>query len=324
MKIGARSAHDFKKAINAINRAKSIAVACHINPDGDCIGSLLALGLALEKLGKKVHLVSPDGVPKRYAHLALRGNVRKKLNVKCDMAIAVDCNSKEMLGSAFPEIKSSKYILEIDHHEYRKAFGNLSLIDTKAAAVGEIIYQLIKRLGLNVTEDMAENILTSIIVETNSFRLPTVRPETFSVCAELLKTGVDFYKLSEAVYWSRTKEAVLLSSACMSKIKFLSRGRLAWSMITRGELARMRGADEDVDAVASDILSIKSVRLAVFFREKNDKTIRVSLRSKGNIAAIKVADRFGGGGHFDSAGCRIKNSKASIHEVLKLAGELVR
>lgn len=240
------------------------------------------------------------------------------------MAIVVDCNSKEMLGGVFDKIKNSKYLLEIDHHEYRKGFGNLELVDTKAAAVGEIIYEFIKRMGIRVTEKMARNMLTSIIVETNSFRLPVVTPRTFTICAELLRAGVDFYKLSEAVYWSRTKEAVFLSSVSMSKVRFLKRGHLAWSIVTREEFARMKGADEDVDAVANDILSIKGVRLAVFFREKSDKIIRVSLRSKGNVAAIKVANVFGGGGHFDSAGCRIKSNSSSIKKLLEVASRLVK
>lgn len=308
----------------AIIESKDIAITGHINPDGDCIGSILALGIGLINIGKRVHLVLQDSVPKRYKNLPYAYRIKKRLSKIPDMAIAVDCNTKEMIGKPFDVIKKAKYILEIDHHEYRRPFGNLFLIDINASAVGELVYKLLKKMKISITKDIARNILTSIIVETNSFRLPVVRPLTFGICESLLKTGVDFYKLSELIYWSKTKETAILSGICMSKLKFFKKEKIAWSIITKKEFSKIRGKDEDVDSVANDILSIKTVRVAIIFREKTRKLLRVSLRSKGRINVAFLASSYGGGGHFDSSGCYIDNKKNSIKEFLHSAKQLIK
>lgn len=310
-----------KEAKRGILDSRSIAIVCHRNADGDCLGSLLALGLGLSTLKKRVLMVSPDGVPSRYQKLPGTSKVKRRIEKVPDMAIAVDCNAKEMLGRPFNVIRKAKYILEIDHHEYRKPFGNLFLVDSKAAAVGELVYQLLKYLNIDITKDIAQNILTSIIVETNSFRLPKVRPFTFRLCDRLLRTGLDYHKLSETVYWSKRKQVAILSGICMSKIKFLKNSKIAWSIISRKEFAEVKGKDEDVDAVADDILAIKTVKIAILFREKSPGFLRVSLRSKGGINVAFLAYKYGGGGHFDSAGCYIPNKKEAITELMREAEE---
>lgn len=313
-----------KGIVKAISQSRKILIACHVNPDGDCIGSLLALGLGLASIGKRIYMVSQDGVPARYRKLPGAQEIRKRIEKVADMAITVDCNAKEMVGRPFDTIKKTKYILEIDHHEYRKPFGNLFLIETKAAAVGEIVYRLLKQLNVHVAKDIAQNILTSVIVETNSFRLPVVRPFTFTLCAQLLKTGVDFNRLSELIYWSKTKEAAILSGRCMSNLKFIRRGKIAWAVVRRKDFSRIGGKDEDVDSVANDILSIDSVKIAILFRERDKKMLRVSLRSKGRINVASLAYRYGGGGHFDSSGCYIANTEREIAELIERAKELLK
>ena len=311
------------KIRRAIAKARTINVICHVNPDGDCIGSLLAVAAGLTSIGKRVAMISQDGVPFSYRRLPGAHKIRKKATSVPDMVITVDCSTKEMLGRPFDAVKNAKDILEIDHHEYRNPFGTLSLIDTKAAAVGEIVYRFLTYLNIAITKDIARTILTSIIVETNSFRLPTVRRFTFRVCERLLETGVDYHKLSELVYWSKTKEAAILSGMCLASLRFIKKGKLAWSIVRKKDFSRIRGKTEDVDAVANDILAINSVRVAIFFRETKGK-LRVSLRSKGGINVAALANRYGGGGHFDAAGCYIDNTKASIKEFLQSCKKLVK
>ena len=303
----------------AIKGAQTIAIAGHINPDGDTIGSLLSLGLGLKKLGKSVYMVSYDGVPKKYKDLPGAKLIKRTLKKKVDLAITVDCNAREMLGGAFKGLRKAETILEIDHHEIREAFGDIRLIDPKAAAVGEQVYTLLKHLGVSITNDIAQNILTSLIVETNSFRLPNVRPYTFEVCAELFKTGVDFYKLVDMIYWSSSREAAVLSGICMGRTKFLSGGHLAWTVATREDFKKVKGKDEDVDALADDIRTIAGVDIVVFFREKTAKKLRVSLRSKKDINIALLAEMYGGGGHSDVAGCTIPNSWEEMQKMLKRA-----
>ncbi|MDP8262705.1 MAG: DHH family phosphoesterase [Candidatus Ancaeobacter aquaticus] len=313
-----------QKAAQMIRKAKTIMVACHINPDGDTIGSLLSLGLALEKIGKRVHFISQDGVPHRFRCLPGARRIKKKLLKKVDLAISVDCNCPEMLGKPFDSVMIADQVLEIDHHEYRRPYGDFALVDLKVSSVGELIYMLLKKLNIKITCDIAQNILTSIIVETNSFSLPTTNSSTFRVSAELLETGLDFYKLTDMVYWSRTREVALLSGICLARCAFLKCGKIAWSIVRAEDFKRIKGKDEDVDAVADEMRSIKGVKISVLFREKGRGLLRVSLRSKGKINVAHLAELFGGGGHADVAGCYISNRPSLIQNLLKQAAKLVR
>ncbi|MFA5355898.1 MAG: bifunctional oligoribonuclease/PAP phosphatase NrnA [Candidatus Omnitrophota bacterium] len=310
---------NFKAVKAKIEKAKQIVITGHINPDGDSIGSLLSLGLAMEKMGKRVYMVSADGVPSRYRFLPGANRIVRHTDKTADLAIAVDCSNKEVLGRAYNIVKRSKDILEIDHHEFKRPFGNLFLVDYKAAAVGELVYMLLKRLKVDIDSDIAQNLLTSVIVETNSFRLPNVRPVTFKICAELIKKGVDFYKLVDMIFWSRTKESAVLTGISLARCKFAKGGKLAWSVIRKKDFDSIKGKDEDIDAVADEIRAIQGVEIVALFREKDKRTLRVSLRSKGKINIAAVAEYYNGGGHFDIAGCVIPNDQGSMNELLARA-----
>jgi phosphoesterase RecJ-like protein len=315
---------NINQAVAAIRKAKSIVIASHRDPDGDTLGSLLALGLGLRRIGKKVYMVSVDGVPRRYERLPGAGKIVKTTNKKCDLAVAIDCDDREVLGKAFKIFQKAKQILDIDHHEFRTPFGDINLVDYRAAAVGEIIYNILNKLKIRITTDIAQNILTSIIVETNSFLLPETSAATFKICSELMQKGINFHKLTEMIYWSKTKEEVLLSGICLERCKFLERGKIAWSMITKKDFDRVGGKDEDVDAVADDIRAIKTAKIVLVFREKSKDILRVSLRSKGKYNVANLAAKYGGGGHFDVAGCRVPNTKKTVNRMLTDAKKLLK
>lgn len=312
-----------QEAERKIREARTIAVASHINPDGDSIGSLISLGLGLKGLGKHVYMLSPDGVPKAYRDLPGAGAVVRKTDCSVDLAVSVDTSAKDMLGISLRTFEKAAAVVEIDHHRFRERFGDIAFVDEKAAAVGELVYVLLRKLGAPLTKDIAQNILTSLIVETNSFRLPGTRGFTFRICAELMNTGVDFHKLTEMVYWSREKEAVILSGIGLSRCKFLKQGRLVWSLVRIADFQKYKGSGEDVDAVADEMRAIKGVQVAVLFREQSRKVLRVSLRSKGNFNVALLAARFGGGGHFDSAGCLIPSGVDSVRHFLREAEKCI-
>ena len=315
---------NLQKVKKIIRESKDILITCHINADGDAIGSMLALGFGLQALDKNVTMVCKDGIPKMYKSLPGSNKIQKSVKNKIfDLAISVDCNASDILGADFEIMNKAKNILEIDHHEFREPFGTLSLIDHTVAANGEIIYLLLKALKIKFTQDIAQNLLTALIVETNSFRLPQVKSLTFSICAELMKTGVDFMRLTNTVYWAQRKESVLLTGICLSRCKFLNNGKVAWSVIKEHDFNTIKGIDEDVDAVPDIMRSVQEVKVSVFFREQNDNTLRVSLRSKGHINIAKVAKEYGGGRHFDVAGCFIMNNVKAINEVLEKLSKLV-
>lgn len=315
--------NNLSKAVNAILAARSIVISCHINPDGDAIGSLLSLGLGLKAFGKKVYMISEDGVPKKYMSLPGAAEIKRTIDKKCDLAVSVDCSAKDVLGANFKKVfEPAEKILEIDHHEFRRPFGDIALIDNNAAAVGEIIFTVLNKLNVKITAEIAENILTSLIVETDSFRLPKVRAFTFKVCEYLVSLGVNYHKLADIIFWSKSKETVILSGLALSRCKFLKGGKIAWSIIKRKDYARVKGKEEDVDAVADDMRSIHDVKITILLRE-NGNSLRVSLRSKGKINVAKLAEYYGGGGHFDVAGCRIPNSKKALNDLFNRAKKML-
>ena len=306
----------FKKIRRSILSARSIAISGHVNPDGDSIGSLLALGLALSGLGKKVYMLCQGEIPPNYRSLPGAGSIVKTIKKKVDLAIAVDCSIIDLLDKNIPVFKNAKSILEIDHHRFRRSFGDMKIVDYQAAAVGELICFLIKELNIKITRNIAENILTSIIVETNLFRLANVRPATFKICTEMLKTKLNFSRLVDKVYGSRTKESMMLSAACLLRAKFLKKDRIVWSTITKKNLTMAGCRDYDADSIASEMISMKGVEAAVLFRENNSDMLRVSLRSNGDIDIGPLAQKYKGGGHSDIAGFYAANNKKSISKIL--------
>jgi phosphoesterase RecJ-like protein len=316
--------NEISKAIEIISSSKNIAIASHLNPDGDAIGSLLSLGLGLKQLGKKINMVSYDGVPKKYRGLPGADEIVRNINTVPDLAISVDCSTKELLGKTFEIFEKARHALEIDHHSVRTPYADLQIIDPRAAAVGELVYLLLIKLGVNINQEIAQNILTSIIVETDSFRLPSIEPYTFEVCAHLLKTGIDFHKISENVYWFKKKESALISAHVLSKCKFLSNDKIAWSILTNRDIAAVGAEYEDTEIIANEILAIKNVEMAILFREIAPDRLKVHLRSKGKVNVALFAKKYGGGGHDDSAACIIKDGTLARRQLLKNAIELVR
>jgi phosphoesterase RecJ-like protein len=198
------------------------------------------------------------------------------------------------------------------------------MVEPQAAAVGELIYSLLEKLAVNIGQDIAQNILTSIIVETDSFRLPNVEPATFDICAKLLKTGIDFHKLSENIYWFREKEAAVLAARVLSKCRFLLKDRIVWSTLTRKDLKAVGAAYEDSETIANEMLAIKGVEVAILLREIDKNRLKVHLRSKGKVDVALFAQNYGGGGHADAAACVIGNRKHLRKNLLKKVIELVK
>ncbi|NLP02241.1 MAG: bifunctional oligoribonuclease/PAP phosphatase NrnA [Fibrobacter sp.] len=307
----------------AIEGAKSVLICGHCNPDGDSMGAILSLGLGLESLGKRVFMLCTDPVPNNYRTLPGAKQLVGSVSREIDLGIAVDCGSKEMMGPAYAYFKRAAQTIEIDHHRSRISFADLSMVDSDACSAGELVYELLSELGVLINNEIAQNVLTSIIVETNSFRLPGIRSRTFEICAELIRTGLDFQKLAETVYWVTSRQTALLSGICMSRCRFIEGGEIAWTSLTRKDFLRASACDADADKVPEKIRSIQGVKLAVLFREREDLSWRVSLRSKDGIDVAKLAERFGGGGHKSAAGFTIASKKKSLRKILDAAVDLL-
>ena len=312
-----------RTAASRIRSAKKILITGHIYPDGDTIGSLLALGLGLLDIGKRVVMVSPDGMPPRFQFLPGSELVLDDFVGRADLAIAVDCGSEKQLGEIKGAFHKARKTIQIDHHDFGDAFGEELVVDTDAAAVGEIIYDLLVLLKAKITPAIATCLLTSIIVDTGSFRFSNIRSRTFAICADLLNRGVDLRYLIEESYWKKSVATARLEAVAISKMRFEMNGKLVWTLVRQNDFKRAGGLMADVDGVADDLRSIEGVKVACVIRETEDGKYRVSLRSEIGYNVAKVAKRFGGGGHHYAAGCVLRGTKLQRDQLLKHLCEIL-
>ena len=314
---------NLKASAELIRRSRNIILACHVSPDGDAIGSMLGLGFALEKMGKNITLLCADKIPARYITLPGARRVKQHYHKVADLAISVDCGSVNQLSKIEEVFNRSRKIIEIDHHAYRTRFGDIQLVDEDACSVAEIIFFLLKELKLKIDKKMTECFLTSVLVESLSFSREDVKKTTFDICSELMESGVDFRKVSDRYYWQRRLSSVRLSGLCLSRVKLLSKNQLAWAIIYKKDFDEFEGRQEDVDAVADEMMAIEGTKVALLFREIEDNMLRVSLRSRENIDIGYLASIYGGGGHHNVAGCRIHNNKRTIEKFISQACNLI-
>lgn len=312
-----------KLTAEMVRKSRKIILACHMHPDGDAIGSMLGLGLGLAKINKNVVMLCPDRIPERYLSLPGARRVRQRYHDVADLGISVDCGSIVQLSRLKNAFEQSKRIVEIDHHAYRSQFGDIQLIDGKACSVSEIIYLLLKELGVKLDKKIGECLMISTLVETWSFSRPDVQAATFHFCHELMHLGVNFASVSERYYWTKRISAVRLTGLCFTRIRTKARGRLAWTILYQEDFEHFKGKQEDVDAVADEMMLIADVEVTIVFREIEDNMLRVSLRSKHDINVGPLATLYGGGGHRDVAGCRIHNNERTVQKFINQASRLI-
>ena len=298
---------NLKKAAAVIRKADTILIASHINPDGDTIGCLLALGLALLHMGKKITMACQDGVPSRFQFLPGSELITSTATDKADVAIAVDCGSSRQLGSLRAAFFRARVTVQIDHHDFGESFGKIQVLENEASAVGEIVYELIRALKIDISPAIAACLLTSIIIDTGSFRFSNIRAKTFDICGKLIKRGVDLPSLIEESYWIRSRSMSKLLSYCLLHAEFSKDGSVASSVVRQKDIRRFGAKLSDADSVADELRCIEGVKITAVFREIERRRFRVSLRSKHGINVAEVAKKFGGGGHHNAAGCSIRS-----------------
>jgi bifunctional oligoribonuclease and PAP phosphatase NrnA len=305
-----------KKLIKAFNSAKTIFITTHRNPDGDGIGSGLALMSKLLKMGKKVDFITKDQVPTIYRFLPLNNRVRhlKVVKKKYDLAVFLECPDADRSGKLFDYKKYAKITANIDHHLGNDMYADINIVEPKAAAVGLQLYQFIKRAGWALDKETAECLYAAIITDTGSFNYSNTTPEVHMAVADLLKAGAAPSYISSEVYSTTAKSTALL-------VRMLSRLRISngvgWSVLTR-KMFRDTGAnDSETDGFINSIRSIRDIRIAVLFKEFGPHTVKVSMRGKTGIDVNSIAKLFDGGGHKYAAGCTIRKPlKKAIAEVL--------
>lgn len=306
-----------REIVAVFKKEKVFLLATHLNPDGDAIGSALALASALESMGKEVHVYNKDLVPDLYKFMPgtkiFRSGLKNSLSQK-PVLVLLDCNSPERAGL---EQYSFRRSVVIDHHETEGDFGDIRWVVPSAAATGLMVFSLIKAMGVRVTGEMAINLYTAIAVDTGTFRYSNTSSEVLRASAELVEAGASPAAISECLYerWEENRFGLLVMTLNNLEIK----SDVAIMHITKNMFEKTGTKPEDTENFSNLPRMIKSVKVAALFRDMGNGFWKASLRSKGKVNVAKIAELYGGGGHKNAAGFRIKGSLKSVKEKLFLA-----
>jgi bifunctional oligoribonuclease and PAP phosphatase NrnA len=291
------------------------AILSHVRPDGDAIGSQLALALSLKELGKEVRVWNEDGMLEKYSFVPEAELLIKPPSVPedTDVAIALDTAIQNRLGTTLAAIRSAKIWINLDHHPSNPGYGDISYVDPNAPATGQIIFDLIKSQNLPLTREIAENLYVAISTDTGSFQYPNTTAYTFEVAAELVRAGVDIGRVSQQLYENYPRRRSELLRELLATMRFDAGGRIA-SFSLSLNLARKLGVlPEDNEGLIDHLRAIRGVVVAVFFEELPEGKVRVSMRSKTQAVDVRaICERFGGGGHVLAAGARVRGTLEEV------------
>ena len=315
------------EVIQEIRKNKTFLISTHINPEGDALGSSLALGLALKTLGKKVLVVNRDPVPRALDFLPYQQifQQRDRVSEPYDVLAVLDCGDLARTALFDPQRMPATRIVNIDHHLTNRQFGHVNWIQVDATATGEMIYDLIKAMGIQVTPDIALCLYTSIVTETGSFRYSNTSTRTFQIAAELVGKGVEPWKAAQQLFERNTEGQLRLLAELLVKMKVSQDGQTAWMVVTQDQFAATKTTTEDTENFINYPRSIDGVEVAIFFRELTPDSYKLSFRSKGRVDVAALAEKFGGGGHHNAAGCVVKGSLSQVKEkILAAVGDAIR
>ncbi len=296
-----------ERIIKAIRRAKKICVVGHVRPDGDCVGSELALTLALRAEGKKVFCWNEDSCPQKYAFLDPDKIFQKSKSGEIfDLVIAIDCASFERLGIVGKHIAKRKLFINIDHHPSNTRYADINWISADEPSSGELVFQLLKTAKFPVTKQIANCLFTAISTDTGSFQYSSTVPATFQVAGELVKRGANLAKICDEVYQSFPLTRVKLLKHLYGKFRLTHQNKIAYVWLKKADFARTGADSADSEGLIDHIRAIEPVIVACVFEEMDAELSRISLRSKSERVDVnQIAAQFGGGGHAAAAGARI-------------------
>lgn len=300
-----------RRVCDALRDGARFVVTSHVRPDGDAIGSSMALALALESLGKQARVVLSDALPDPYGAFPRTGEIQSAARLPDDGSIVVvlECGDLERTGlSGF----DGHAVINIDHHPGNAGYGDVRWFDGSAAACAEMVYEVIRDLGVTVTADMATHLHVAIVTDTGSFRYPGVSPRTFDICARLLEAGADPVAIARLLYDGSTLGRVRIQGAVLGTLEVHHAGTIATITVDPGMIAAAGATADDTDGLINIPLSVRQVQATAFFKLGEPGLARVSLRSKGAVDVGRIARAFGGGGHRNAAGCTLKGSPDEV------------
>jgi phosphoesterase RecJ-like protein len=307
----------FEQIGRALREHQTFAVLSHVRPDGDALGSQLALGLSLRQLGKDVHVWNEEGMLEKYSFLPCASSLTKPpaQPEDVDVAIALDTAIQNRLGTTVAAIRSAKLWINIDHHPSNPGYGDIVYIDPKAPATGQILFELMRSQKIPIDSAIAENLYVAISTDTGSFQYPNTTARTFEIAAELVRAGVNVGRVSQLTYENYPRRRVELLRDLLGTMRFDAKDRIASFSLSLATAKKLDVLPEDNEGLIDHLRAIRGVIVAIFFEELPDGKVRVSMRSKSEkVNVCAICEKFGGGGHILAAGARVKGTLAEVEK----------
>lgn len=312
--------------VNLLKKAKRVLILTHISPDGDGIGSTLALLHGLNKLGIEGRIVIDDQVPGNFAFLPKSEEILRyspEIANDYDVAVAIDCSDEDRMGNAKELYMALPVKINIDHHISNTMYADYNIVDSNAGASAELVYQLVKLLGIDFDSDISTCLYCSLATDTGRFMYSNTTSITHEIAGDLLNNGADLRKISEEIFEKKTLNQVMLIGKAISTLNVVEDGAIAYITVTKAMMEECGAQPGDTEGLVYYPKSIDSVEIGLLFREEDDK-IKVSLRSK-KVDVSKIAAMFGGGGHVLASGCSLeKPMNEAIEEVVKACSRAIR
>ena len=309
---------DLSRVRDTLLRGHSFLLTSHARPDGDSLGSQLALAAALRQLGKQVRLINSDPPPALYTFLPDVSTIDIAAAVEedaepFDAVVVLECSSLDRPGVAGLK---GRQLINIDHHTGNGLYGDINWHDVSACACAEMVFELIDALGAQVTPAMATQLYVAILTDTGSFRHANITARTFEICRRIAQTGINAAEVAAQVYNNGSLGRVRLTGMLLDRMDLQDDERIAVLVLTDAMLVEAGCGADDLEGIVNLPLAARNVRAVIFFKETDDG-LRVSLRSKDEVDVRRVAVLFGGGGHPNAAGCTVE------HPTPETRGDLV-
>ena len=301
--------------ITHLKSAKRVLLASHIHPDGDAIGSLVAMGLALSRMGKQVTMYNECPVPKVYRFMDGVQSITKDINdfSSFDTAIIMDCADLVRIGKSADDVARIPVLINIDHHATNTGFGQVKKIDISACSTSEIIYDVLSELDVDISQDIAEAIYVGVLTDTGSFRFANTTEDAFRISREMVARGADPYKVADQIYGTYSLGSIKLLHKILGSIEVSQNGKLSILSLTQKMIDETDTHPEDIIGLVHYAKHIKDVKVAALIQEApgtgkcdSGTLFHVSLRSNGSVDVGAIASSYGGGGHPNSAGFSTK------------------
>ncbi|MDQ7783211.1 MAG: bifunctional oligoribonuclease/PAP phosphatase NrnA [Desulfomonilaceae bacterium] len=290
-----------------LKRADRFLIVTHVNPDGDALGSMLGMHLALRDMGKKSWAMLKDSFPERYAFLPGRDSVctsPESLNGRPDWIVSLDVASEGRISADVDLIRRTATLINIDHHPTNNGFGDINLIQTEATSTAELVFTVLRRAGYAPSPEVGKCLYTGLITDTGCFRFAGVNSDTLRLASDILASGFDSYDVTRHIYEEYPLRRMELERLLLERIRILLEGRLVMSTFYEDDFKRLGASVSESEDLVNRLRENSGVEVGVLLTQISDEVCRASLRSKGRVDVARIAATLGGGGHKNAAGLR--------------------